>query len=72
MIIITDDGVGMEQEQVSELLNSQQSSHYGLYNVQERLKLYYGDQYGLRIASISGQGTTVTLHLGLIKNIDVG
>jgi two-component system sensor histidine kinase YesM len=72
MIIITDDGVGMEQERVSELLNSQQSSHYGLYNVQERLKLYYGDKYGLKIDSISGQGTTVTLHLGLIKNIDVG
>jgi two-component system sensor histidine kinase YesM len=68
LIIITDDGVGMEQERVAELLNSQQSSHYGLYNVQERLKLYYGDKYGLRIESSPGQGTMVTLHLGLIKN----
>jgi two-component system sensor histidine kinase YesM len=71
LIIITDNGVGMEQERVAQLLNSQQSSHYGLFNVQERLKLYYGEKYGMRIASIPGQGTTVTLHLGKINNTKV-
>ncbi len=68
LISITDDGIGMEQERVFELLHSPQSSHYGLYNVQERLKLYYGEKYGLKIDSTPGQGTIVTLHLGLIKN----
>jgi two-component system sensor histidine kinase YesM len=36
---------------------------YGLRNVHERIKLYFGEEYGLHIDSEPGQGTQVTLQL---------
>jgi two-component system sensor histidine kinase YesM len=37
-------------------------------NVQARIKLTYGDQYGLTIDSELGKGTEVKIHLPLQKN----
>lgn len=63
-IIIEDDGIGIEQEKADQLLNKQQSEHYGLYNVQERIKLYFGGNYGITIDSEVGKGTKVMLRIG--------
>lgn len=38
-------------------------SGIGLKNVQERIRLYFGPQYGVSIQSEPDEGTTVTLHL---------
>ena len=35
------------------------SKHIGLYNIHRRLNLLYGENYGLKISSIYGEGTTV-------------
>lgn len=37
----------------------------GLVNVDKRIKLYYGDEYGVSINSTLGQGTNVTLCIPL-------
>ena len=37
------------------------SGGYGARNVNERLKLYYGDQYPLKVDSKQGEGTTITI-----------
>lgn len=62
---VTDDGVGFETGDA--LMKSAQDvlfqSGYGLRNVDERIKLEYGSQYGLRISSTPGQGTTVLISL---------
>lgn len=62
---VTDDGVGFSSSatlsQAKEDVLFQ--SGYGLRNVDERIKLEYGPQYGLRITSTPGQGTTVTISL---------
>lgn len=61
---IIDNGVGMRPEQVKQLMTGpSQAGGYGVKNVDERIKLRYGEAYGVYIASIYGAGTTVCLLL---------
>lgn len=66
---ITDDGTGMEQEVINKILHKlpeEKQASYGLYNVNERIKLYFGNEYGIYISSEKGIGTTVKI---LIKAV---
>lgn len=61
---VIDDGVGMSPGQVKTIM--QGASHgggYGVRNVDERIKLRYGKEYGVRIGSVRGAGTTVLIAL---------
>ncbi|MCB0066224.1 MAG: hypothetical protein KDD77_03680, partial [Caldilineaceae bacterium] len=40
-------------------------SGYGLLNVNQRIRLYYGQRYGLQLSSVYGAGTTVSLTIPL-------
>ncbi|MBQ4641161.1 MAG: histidine kinase [Oscillospiraceae bacterium] len=66
-IRIIDNGVGMPPESIEKLLTTPSASvcghGYGIYNVQQRVQVYYGPQYGLQIESTVNQGTTVTLRI---------
>lgn len=67
-IWIIDNGAGMQQEVMDKLLLPPQttpdSGHgYGIYNVQQRIKVYYGTAYGLELKSEIGKGTVVTVRL---------
>jgi len=64
-IIISDNGVGMTKEAIDKILTEKDDtrSGYGIYNVNERLKLQYGEKYGLRIYSNPGEGTSVTVYI---------
>ncbi len=70
-IRIRDNGVGMSEENIARLLTdtSRVTKHYmsgiGLPNVDRRLKLVYGKEYGLRIESQVGVYTCVTVSLPL-------
>lgn len=57
--IIMDNGLGIPEEKIPTLTQIQ-SDGYGLKNVQERLKLTYGDEYGLTINSIVNESTMIT------------
>jgi two-component system sensor histidine kinase YesM len=66
-ILITDNGVGIEAERLAEITSEldaapdfMNNEHVGLRNINSRLKLYFGDDYGIRLAS-SGRGTTVSV-----------
>lgn len=67
VIRIVDDGVGISEEKLGELLNfkidSGQKTSFGLSNVDERIKIYYGHDYGLGIHSTIGKGTEVTVRI---------
>lgn len=64
---VIDNGIGMRPKTANRLLiGPSQSGGYGVKNVNERIKLRYGDQYGIRIASIYGGGTTVQIILPAI------
>lgn len=66
-IVVADDGVGMEPDRLEALVkrtdSPQDAIGYGLRNVNDRIQLYYGEEYGLQIKSELGQGTEVTLWL---------
>ena len=59
-LIIEDNGVGMDKAAINEML-SVQSKGYGARNVNERIKLYYGEQYNLKVESTIGVETKVTI-----------
>ncbi|MFD0710959.1 sensor histidine kinase [Paenibacillus sp. GCM10027626] len=68
---IIDNGIGMKPETLKKMRSaSLHSGGYGLKNVEERIKLRYGSDFGIRIASIYGAGTTVQIILP-IDNAEV-
>lgn len=60
LIIVEDNGLGMEQEK-AELLVTYQAKGYGLKNVNDRICLLYGEEYAIRIFSKEGVGTRVEI-----------
>ncbi|MFD2114668.1 sensor histidine kinase [Paenibacillus yanchengensis] len=65
IIKVIDNGVGMKRHQLEEVDQLVESSGYGIRNVHERIKLHYGEQYGVFIFSRPGIGTTVKIYLPL-------
>jgi two-component system, sensor histidine kinase YesM len=67
-LTVEDDGVGMSEDRLGRLLSrpSAQDLHgYGVRNIDERIRLYYGEAYGLEFRSVPGEGTSVTLRVPL-------
>lgn len=62
---VIDDGVGMEQETLEHIYEKHKVNYHsngvGVYNVQKRLQLYYGNEYGITYESKVGEGTTATI-----------
>jgi len=68
IIVVKDQGKGIEADQIRRLLNSDAEyreglSGTGLKNIHERIRLEFGSPYGLSIESIVGKGTTVTIRV---------
>jgi two-component system sensor histidine kinase YesM len=61
---IRDTGVGIEEDELMRLL-SEHSPGYGLRNVRERIRLSFGEPYGVSLASEVDKGTTVTVRMPL-------
>ena len=63
LLIVADDGIGMEPEQVAALLQNEPSDRTGIgvKNVNDRLRIYFGAAYGISIVSAPYEGTTVTI-----------
>ena len=62
---VRDNGVGMTAEQVQTILHRQPGDRtgIGIKNVDDRLKIYFGKQYGLRIDSVPDVGTCVEIRM---------
>lgn len=69
---VIDNGLGMTEEQVGNLftgashVDSKRGSGIGVKNVNERIKLYFGEKYGLSIESEPDEGTMVKIHLPVV------
>ncbi len=59
---VEDNGAGMDDKTIEKLL-IKNSKGYGLRNVNERIKLYFGDEYHLIITSKVGKGTKITIRI---------
>lgn len=70
VLIVQDDGVGMSEEKLRQILLHDQSDMkhgYGAFNTHNRIALYYGEGYGLHYHSVPGEGTIVTIRLAARK-----
>jgi sensor histidine kinase YesM len=68
-VTVQDNGCGMDAEQMERLLTQDPShSGIGLRNVNSRIQMYFGPDYGLRIASVKGEGTAITLTLPVLED----
>ena len=60
VIEINDNGKGMSNREINNVFNNKEGiNRVGLINVHERIQLNYGKQYGIKIKSIEGKGTSV-------------
>jgi len=67
-IEVSDNGMGIPEDKLATLLVDKTRSHgngsgIGLWNVNQRISLYFKGDYGLKIDSELDEGTTVTIHL---------
>lgn len=72
---ISDNGCGMDEATLKEVMakvqdytRKRRKSSIGLYNINRRIKLNYGEQYGLDIQSTLGEGTMVRVTFPVIKS----
>ena len=72
VVTIEDDGVGMDYYQLGKLryaINSGEAAekgHIGVSNVNQRLKLQYGEQFGVTVDSTLGKGTKITIMMPFV------
>lgn len=73
-IKVIDDGVGISKDNIKNILRGKRGKYkkgfnnIGLANITERLKLYFGDEYGLKIYSNLGIGTTAEFCIPFIDH----
>ena len=74
---VEDNGMGIPEEQLERLNQdlmrnlSVSKEGYGIFNVNERIRLYFGEAYGLRLESRSGEWTRAVVTLPLIEEWEV-
>ncbi len=68
-IIVKDNGLGMTEKQCKTILQKDRSDSKGIgvKNVNDRLKIYFGEEYGITIESELDVGTTVTIKIPKIE-----
>ncbi|MEC0270323.1 cache domain-containing sensor histidine kinase [Paenibacillus anseongense] len=77
-IIITDTGIGINNNTLNDLMGESSSnkkhglSGIGIRNVDERIKLYFGEKYGIAIQSFPNLYTTVEITLPAVGEEDLG
>ena len=67
---VEDNGVGMTKEQCESILHKEvkgQTGGIGIKNVNDRVKIYFGEQYGMTIESELDEGTKVSIRMPKLK-----
>jgi two-component system sensor histidine kinase YesM len=72
MLRISDNGVGISKEKLGKLRDALHNGNsgemgYGMFNVNERIRLSYGKGYGLTIDSEKNEGTVITIKYPVTK-----
>lgn len=71
-LAVHDNGIGFSEERLKEVTSPEYISrnksdeHIGVVNVHNRIRSYYGDEYGIKIDSQQGEGTTIFITLPII------
>lgn len=69
---VTDDGQGMSEERIEEILAHTDAQKggmvkIGIYNINRRIKLIFGEEFGISIESREGEYTTVRVRIPAIE-----
>lgn len=74
ILSVEDNGVGMTEEQCKEILHTETSDKtgIGIKNVNDRIKIYFGEKYGLTITSELDEGTRVEIRMPKVLEGDYG
>lgn len=71
ILSVTDDGIGMTEEQLARIFEKRETdmrrNSVGVLNVHERIRLYYGKEYGLTFESVRNVGTKVEIHIPYLE-----
>lgn len=76
IITVKDDGNGMEPEKLHQLnadldeARGEEKGSFGLFSINRRVRLLYGIQYGIRLKSEPGKGTSVILQIPKLEHLD--
>lgn len=74
-LTVRDNGAGMEKEELEELRNEvsrpcqETEKGFGLANVNERIHMYFGEEYGIEIHSVKDRGTVVEITIPAIRSV---
>lgn len=77
VLTIEDTGKGMDEDSLTKLYqrinekirDEKEIRGFGIWNVNQRIKMFYGEQYGIQIKSVLNKGTTVVIRIPLeLKN----
>ncbi len=73
ILSVSDNGCGITPEKLNKILyeqneDSSPSEHIGISSVHKRVRILYGEKYGVSIKSLSGHGTVVAIVIPVIKN----
>ena len=75
IITVTDDGIGMEKHEVESIQQyasgGKGDKGYGLKNIIQRMRAFFGDSYKISVVSIPWEGTTVCMHIPIMTEEDM-
>lgn len=66
ILLVEDNGMGMSKERLNSVLTEQEPEygrHFGLRSVEQRLRLFYGEQFSMKVESELGRGTSIELRI---------
>ncbi|SFR68825.1 cache domain-containing sensor histidine kinase [Anaeromicropila populeti] len=72
VLSVEDNGAGMSPEISQSILTNQPDGHFGVYSVNHRIKLFFGEQYGMAIQSKTGEGTIISILLPAKESMEDG
>ncbi len=65
---VIDNGIGMDEYQISQLyIENNDKTGIGVKNVHDRIRVFYGEDYGVSIKSDLDEGTEITLKIPIVK-----
>lgn len=67
IIEIIDNGIGMKETDINKIKSKKLKGGIGIKNVDERIKLIYGEEYGVKIVSEKDYGTIVSIKIPINK-----
>lgn len=67
---VVDNGAGMKEPEMESILQNQPEGHFGVYSVNHRIKLFFGEKYGVTVYSEIAKGTTIDILLPATETME--